>query len=235
MRNAPNSVSFYTDPLNNDGQCQRVKTYKRTSIKMSKSKPRGRPRKFDKDEVLQIIVNIFWQKGFAGTSLDDLSAATSLSRPSLYAAYGNKLAMYLLALEVFGKRMATEAVGAVMTGSNLRAGLENFYEAALDIYLGTTDEMGQGCLVFTTAVTEATTQPEIRKTLAAQLAGLDEALKSMIQARAPDLAPDLLEAATNLASGALLNLAIRARAGASRKTLRSVARSTADAVARLAA
>ena len=63
---------------------------------------RGRPRKFDKDAVLQLIVNVFWEKGYSGTSLDDLAVATSLSRPSLYAAYGNKLSMYLAALEMFG-------------------------------------------------------------------------------------------------------------------------------------
>ncbi len=176
------------------------------------------------------IVEVFWAKGYAGTSLDDLAAATSLSRPSLYAAYGNKLSMYLAALEVFGQRMASEAVSALATGPDLRAGLMNFYDAALEIYLGTDKEMGQGCLVFTTAVTEATNEPEIKAMVQEQLAGMDEAVKSLIAERAPTASEREVAAAAELAAGTLLNLATRARAGTPRKKLRGVAQVTADAI-----
>lgn len=194
---------------------------------------RGRPRKFDKDAVLQLIVKVFWAKGYSGTSLDDLAKATDLSRPSLYAAYGNKLSMYLAALEVFGQRMATEAVGALATGPDLHAGLRNFYEAALDIYLGKDGKMAQGCLVFTTAVTEATTEPEIKTMLQAQLAGMDEAVKALIAVRVPSADPTAIAAAAELASGTLLNLATRARAGTPRTALSGIAKTTADAIAAL--
>ena len=40
-------------------------------------------------------MDVFWQDGFAATSLDDLSAATGLNRPSLYGAFGDKRALYL--------------------------------------------------------------------------------------------------------------------------------------------
>ncbi len=196
---------------------------------------RGRPRKFDKAAVLGQIVEVFWAKGYAATSLDDLSAATSLSRPSLYAAYGNKLSMYLSALEVFGQRMASEAVSALATGPDLRAGLMNFYNAALDIYLGTDAEMGQGCLVFTTAVTEATNEAKIREVVQAQLEGMDQAVKSLIADRAPNARDSEIAAAAELAAGTLLNLATRARAGAPRARLRETAEATADTVAALLA
>jgi TetR/AcrR family transcriptional regulator, copper-responsive repressor len=202
---------------------------------MTKNAPRGRPRKFDKSEVLDLIVNVFWEKGFSRTSLDDLSTATSLSRPSLYAAYGNKLSMYLMALDVFGKRMATEAVGTLATSPDLKTGLELFYDAALDIYLGPNGDMARGCLVFTTAVTEAATEPEIKEVLSAQLDGFDRALRAQIAQHAPHLGPAVLEVATNLASGTLLNLATRARAGTPRAALIKIAASTADTVATLAA
>jgi len=198
-----------------------------------KSAGRGRPRKFDKDTVLELIVKVFWARGYSGTSLDDLASATGLSRPSLYAAYGNKLSMYLAALEVFGQRMATEAVGALATGPDLHSGLCNFYEAALDIYLGKENEMAQGCLVFTTAVTEATNEPEIKTMLQAQLAGMDQAVKAHIANRAPHADPAAVSAAAELAAGTLLNLATRARAGTPRKRLNEAARATADAVTAL--
>ncbi len=196
---------------------------------------RGRPRKFDKAAVLGQIVEVFWAKGYGGTSLDDLAAATALSRPSLYAAYGNKLSMYLAALEVFGQRMATEAVSALATGPDLQAGLMNFYEAALDIYLGRDAEMGQGCLVFTTAVTEATNEPEIKTMVQTQLEGMDQAVRSLIADRAPTASVEEIGAAAELASGTLLNLATRARAGTSREDLTKIAATTTKTVARLLA
>lgn len=200
---------------------------------MTETSPRGRPRKFDKDAVLGLIVKIFWEKGYAGTSLEDLSTATALSRPSLYAAYGNKLSMYLMALEVFGQRMATEAVGALDTGPDLRAGLHNFYDAALDIYLGKEAEMAQGCLVFTTAVTEARNEPEIKRMVQAQLTGMDQAVKAHITNRAPGADPAAIAAAAELATGTLLNLATRARAGTSRERLINIAQTTTNAIAAL--
>jgi AcrR family transcriptional regulator len=50
------------------------------------------------------MTNVFWQQGFAATSLDDIALATRMNRPSLYAAFGDKRAMYLLALEAFAAR-----------------------------------------------------------------------------------------------------------------------------------
>jgi AcrR family transcriptional regulator len=58
-------------------------------------RPRGRPRAYDPDVALAQAMDTFWHAGYAGTSLDDLSAATGMNRPSLYAAFGDKRALYL--------------------------------------------------------------------------------------------------------------------------------------------
>lgn len=191
---------------------------------------RGRPRKFDKDEVLQIILKVFWKKGFAATSLDDISSATKLSRPSLYAAYGNKLAMYLLAVETFGQRMATDAVSAVAEGPDLRSGLKAFYKAALDIYLSKENEMALGCLVFTTAVTEAPNEPRITQALQTQLKSFDAALTALISARAPNASVTSIGASSHFAANTLLSLATRARAGTPRAQLTKMSTEAVDIV-----
>ena len=55
----------------------------------------ARPRSFDPDQALDLARDVFWQNGFHGTSLDDITAATGLAKPSLYAAFGDKNALFL--------------------------------------------------------------------------------------------------------------------------------------------
>lgn len=59
----------------------------------------GRKRAFDKTEALDTAMRVFWQNGFAGTSISDLTEALSINKPSLYAAFGNKEQLFEAALE----------------------------------------------------------------------------------------------------------------------------------------
>ncbi|PTB24471.1 TetR family transcriptional regulator [Paraburkholderia caribensis] len=67
---------------------------KRDSTK-SEKRARGRPRAYDADDALSNATDAFWLGGYSGTSLDTLSDATGMNRPSLYAAFGDKHALYL--------------------------------------------------------------------------------------------------------------------------------------------
>lgn len=60
---------------------------------------RGRPRTFDPEQALDQALHVFWKQGFQDASMHDLTAATGLSKPSLYAAFGDKEALYLKTLE----------------------------------------------------------------------------------------------------------------------------------------
>jgi len=66
---------------------------------LSSPLPKGRPREFDPEQVVQGAMDIFWSNGYQGTSLPDLLQATGLSRSSLYAAFGDKHGLFLLALD----------------------------------------------------------------------------------------------------------------------------------------
>jgi AcrR family transcriptional regulator len=63
----------------------------------------GRPRAFDTEKALLCAMHVFWQKGYLGTSLSDLTDAMGINRPSLYAAFGNKQALFRKALDHYAK------------------------------------------------------------------------------------------------------------------------------------
>jgi len=66
----------------------------------------ARPREFDEDKVLDQAMQVFWSKGFEGTSLDDLCDATGLARSSLYGTFGDKRGVYLRALDLYEENAA---------------------------------------------------------------------------------------------------------------------------------
>ena len=61
----------------------------------------GRKRAFDKTEALETAMRVFWEKGFNGTSLTDLTSALGINKPSLYAAFGNKEQLFAAALAYY--------------------------------------------------------------------------------------------------------------------------------------
>jgi TetR/AcrR family transcriptional regulator, copper-responsive repressor len=182
-------------------------------------RPRGRPRSFNEVEVKDVITRVFWERGFSATSLDDLARATGLTRPSLYGAFGNKLSMYLMTLDVFSGMMRDTAGQALWKGRTIRAALSRFYSEAINIYLGNEKAQPNGCLVYTTAVTEAVSHPEIKAALNRQIKSLENALRERLANLCPGTSKAKLNVMVSLAVSTLHSLAIRARVGTSRAEL----------------
>jgi TetR/AcrR family transcriptional repressor of nem operon len=91
----------------------------------------ARPREFDTDDALERATRVFWTKGFEQTSLDELCAATGLGRSSLYAAFGDKRALYLQALARYEERSVAR-IAAALEGKPVRDGLATFLAALID-------------------------------------------------------------------------------------------------------
>src|SRR5262249_52413812 len=175
----------------------------------------GRPRAYDPEVALQRAMDAFWDGGFSGTSLDDLSEKTGMNRPSLYAAFGDKQALYLKTMESY---LAARRVGisAVLSGERpLRDALGEIYQRMIDRFLAG-EHGARGCYLIGTAVTEAVQNPKVRQTLVKSVAELDEVFRATFaaaQARGElDKKADP-QALAVVASAVVHTLALRARPG----------------------
>lgn len=188
-------------------------------------KPRGRPRAYDPEVALAQVMNAFWDAGYAGTSLDDLSAATGMNRPSLYGAFGDKRALYLKALESYRARSRAGLKEALASDQPLRQALRRVYAGALSVYLSG-EGAARGCFTIGTAATEAVGNPEVRAFLAETMRNVDAAFEARIRLARdrgelkPDADPPAL---AKLASAVLHTLAVRSRAGEARVALEAIA------------
>jgi AcrR family transcriptional regulator len=85
----------------------------------------GRPRGFDRDAALEAAMVLFWRKGFAAASMNDLCDAMSIRSPSLYAAFGSKEALYLEAIEHYVRTNGPPIWDRLAEGATARASVEN--------------------------------------------------------------------------------------------------------------
>jgi AcrR family transcriptional regulator len=201
-------------------------------VQKGDSKRRGRPPAYDADTALQAALDAFWDGGYAATSLDDLSAATGMNRPSLYGAFGDKRELYLKAVERYREAGRAGLARALAPDRPLRDGLREVYSRAIALYLS--GKSGpRGCFVIGTAATEAVGSPEVRALLAATLRDFDKAFEErMVLARERgELPADADPAAlARVASAILHTLAVRARAGEKRAALEATAAAGLDLV-----
>lgn len=199
----------------------------RTSTEMKREpKPRGRPRSFDRETVLQAAGQRFRTHGFAGTSLDALAEATGLARPSLYAAFGDKRALYLAALARTEGWLTQGFANLRKADLPLREMLTRLLAFTIDVYLS--GERGpSGCIALNTAAAEAVTDPDIRAALARILAIEDSEIEALL-AQAGDSAA---AAHAPVVAAVLHSLSIRARAGESKQAMSEIAASCVAMVA----
>jgi AcrR family transcriptional regulator len=107
-------------------------------------KARGRPRSFDVKKALDAAMNVFWQEGYEGASLSDLTGAMGISRPSLYAAFGDKESLFRMVLDRYSDGPAAfvrEAIGQ----STAHAVIEHLLDGAAN---QTTDPVNPGGCLF---------------------------------------------------------------------------------------
>ncbi len=183
----------------------------------------GRQREFDVDAALCLALRVFWQKGFEGASLTDLTEAMGITRPSLYAAFGNKEELFRKALDRYQSNyldFAREALDAPTARAVAERLLFGYADALTD------RSHPPGCLGTNSALACSEYGEPIRRELvarrAAQLEALRRRLDQALQSGDLPANTDPLEIAEYLSTVAL-GMAVQATSGADRATLRRIA------------
>ena len=200
---------------------------------VQKTVARGRPRSFDTDEVLGRARDTFWRHGFAGTSMDQLSAATGLHKPSLYGAFGDKKKLFLAALDNYLAEVRAEFAEALAI-PDLFESLESMFDRAIDKFTQT--ESGSGCFMINTALPEAAADPDISAVVRGAIDSLERAfLRRFERAIEDGQIPPTSDPETlaTIMGGGHSTLAARARAGYTREELHAVSRRTLALIRKL--
>jgi AcrR family transcriptional regulator len=194
--------------------------------------PRGRPRAYDPTTALAGARDAFWELGYSATSLDRLSDATDMNRPSLYAAFGDKHAMYLQTLEIYIAE-AERTIEAIFSQDvPLARALRDFFDAALTMYLPS-GTAARGCYLIGTAATEATTDSEVRAMLLRGLRSFDRAIRARVERASEQgelVAGTDTDSLSIIVSAVLHTLAVRSRAGESKAALKAIISRSLDMV-----
>jgi AcrR family transcriptional regulator len=196
------------------------------------TKKRGRPREFDPGIALTSAARTFLRHGYSGTSLETLTTDMKLNKPSFYAAFGDKKALFMTVLKARYLQVATRYQVAFDQGRTLEESLRNVFEDAVELCLG---EGGPpGCPIASASATEALVDPEIGEFAREFRAMTDKGLTRWIRTRLERDGDISAEGIGRLSSSVLHDIALRARIGESRAKLREIARDAAKMLARAA-
>ena len=179
----------------------------------------GRPRRFDIDAALDQAVEVFWRKGYEGASVSDLTKAMGINRPSLYAAFGNKEALFRQALDRYNDGPAAYVRDA-LEEPTARAVVEALLRGAVELL--SCPRNPQGCLMVQGALSCGRTANPIRRELASRRAAGEAAIRRRFKRAISDGDLPAHTDAGDLAryvSTVMYGMAVRAAGGASRKEL----------------
>lgn len=173
--------------------------------------PPGRPRAFDTDRALDAAMDLFWHRGYRGTSTRDLQRALGVSPSSLHAAFGDKEHLAAAALERYLDLLDAELIGPLRDGPDGLASIDRFLAGLSAWHLA---DGGRGCMVGRLMCDGVGGLPAVGARVAGYRAGLRDAIMAALAraAAAGELAPGDDERRADLVTAVVLgmNLAVQA-------------------------
>lgn len=182
-----------------------------------------RPREFDRDEVLDRALELFWTRGYEATSLQDLVNCTGLHRGSIYNAFGDKLTLFLAALDRYERLRVARIAERLRQPGSVREAVRQILE---QVVRDSACPSRRGCFTTNTAVELAPHNPQVSAQIAAALGGVETAFcEALLRAReSGEVQPRHEPAAlARFLTSTLQGLRVMARTGATPAALQDVA------------
>lgn len=131
----------------------------RSPLQSPAGRGKGRPRAFDRAQALHSALEVFWRRGYAPASVAELCAAMNINPPSLYAAFGNKAALFLEALRYYEHTYWEAPARRFLDEPDVHAAVSRFFQEAAHILLS--PHTPCGCMVVLAAVNIDDSETEI--------------------------------------------------------------------------
>lgn len=186
---------------------------------------RGRPREFDTQDALDRVLTVFWRDGFDAASMQELAEAVGVSKPSLYAAYGNKESLYLAALERYATTHGAARMERLHAEPDVKRAVQEFLTSLVDAFTCTGGPPGCMIVASTSICQASQAPPAVQGAIRVALRGASDAMELRLHRAVaegqlpPEPAPCVLAAYF----GAVMSgLSVQARGGASAEVLRNV-------------
>lgn len=183
----------------------------------------GRPRQFDPDDALDKAMGVFWRHGYEGATLEELTTAMGINRPSLYAAFGSKEELFRKAVERYVNGPASY-IAEALTRPTAREAVEAIFAGALR--MNCDKKNPGGCMVVRAALSCGEGAEAIRQELAAvREAGVNRIRERLEQAQAAGELPEGVNCGdlARYIGTVLQGLGVQAASGATRRQLERVA------------
>jgi AcrR family transcriptional regulator len=174
-------------------------------------------------------MRVFWEKGYAGASMSDLTAAMGIASPSLYAAFGSKEGLYKEAIDLYVSTYGGSLLSA-MEAPTAREGVERLLRGAVNSF--TSGDAPSGCMVMQTAAMAGDLSPELAASLCDVRAGNAASIAARLGRAVVDgeiASGTDLQAVADFYATVHKGLSISAKGGASREELDSVVTSAMKA------
>ena len=144
----------------------------------------ARPREFDEQQVIEKLMNVFWEKGYEATSMKDLVAASGLLKGSLYGAFGDKHAQYLAALQHYDRTRIQASIDMLRGDGTPRQKISGLFDNVIDstkkgIFAG-------GCLLCNASLEVAAIDRQVKTEVKTTIRRLKVAIMEALQPAVPN-------------------------------------------------
>ncbi|MFI0486693.1 TetR/AcrR family transcriptional regulator [Actinomadura sp. 9N215] len=185
---------------------------------------RGRPRTFDPDTALRQALDVFWERGYEGTSINDLAQAMGIASASIYACFGSKQDLFRKVMALYGSTSGEPPRRALREEPTARAAIHAMLRATADQI--TRSDAPHYCMLILAAPTGAVENHAIREFLADRRRGMLDTVRERLARGVADgdltVAPDGLDAMARYYTTVVQGLSLQARDGADRAELEAV-------------